>query len=185
MAFMKLFGTAPRIAIGPRSPCIFLVFVGMVAVVLGRPEGVLAQVVCQAEVGYEVKRVDLENPEVVVVRREEARGEVEEVVRQALSRKLVLSSREALDACREQHENLSGCVASKYASLGTLLQQMQFAARTKLQDAIESDCKSRMGTCAPGKAPEITCIVPTPAVDPEAEASAAAEKEAGKKSGKK
>ncbi len=143
-----------------------------------------AQATCRADVSYNLKRGSAE--ESFVVKQEEARGPEEAPVKEALAQRLILSRQEAVALCRERHENLSACVATKFAKNGGLMQQLQFAARTKLQEAIESDCKAQQGTCAEGKVSEPTCTVIKPVETPAADA--AAEKDAGKgakKGGKK
>jgi hypothetical protein len=129
-----------------------------------------------------VTRGEEEKPETIVYSQEEASGDEEERVRQALSRKVILTQQEALKLCKDRHENLSGCVASKYTALGGLLQQMQFSARAQLQSAIEADCKKQLGRCGLGNAPELQCIVPTLVAE---QSGAASDQAPEKKSGKK
>jgi hypothetical protein len=142
--------------------------------------GALAQATCRADVSYSVKKASSE--ESVVVKQEEARGPEEAAVKEALLQRLVISRQEALAICRERHENVSACVASKFAKNGGLMQQLPFAARVKLQEAIDSDCKSQQGVCSEGKAIEPVCTFIKPVET--AVADAPAEKDAGK-SGKK
>ncbi len=185
MSCKKLFTIQAHASVGYRFLCFFFILTFSIFGVLSAAREARAQVTCRAEVRYEVTRAEQESPEKIVFRQEEARGDSEELVREALSKKLILSTRDAMQACREQHENLSGCVASKYTSLGSLMQQMPFAARTKLQEAIEVDCKARMGTCVEPKVPEMTCVIPTPVTEVVVEGEAGSEKETAKKPGKK
>lgn len=160
-----------------------LLILGSLVLLLGAvPRGAFAQVTCRATVEYLVTRAEEEKPETIVYSQEEASGDDEDRVREALTRKVILVQQEAIKSCKDRHENLSGCVASKYAAVGGLLQQMQFSARAQLQSAIESDCKKQLGRCELGNAPELKCVIPTPeAKEPSEPVESAAEKKAGKK----
>lgn len=64
---------------------------------------------------------------------------------------------EAQEHCRKRHENLSGCIAAKYSSLGPTLKALDYSARTSLEKAIVADCESVNGACkSPGYDP-VTC----------------------------
>jgi len=136
-----------------------------------------AQATCRSEVSYSVKKGDKDQS--VIVKFQEARGAEEAAVKEALTQQLAIAKQEALTLCQARHENMSSCVASKFEKTGGLMQQLQFAARVKLQDAIEADCKAQHGTCIEGKASEVTCSVIKPVETP-VEATAAPDKDSGK-----
>ena len=118
----------------------------------------------------------------------EDKGDTEDLAKEKLQRKIPQEKERALKFCSSNYENLAGCLASKYASMDSVISTLDFKARTELQKAIAGDCKAQSGRCLDATASEAKCkeIVVKEAVTPEAgkgkEAAGAADK--GKK-GKK
>jgi len=72
--------------------------------------------------------------------------------------KLALMHRAAADkACISQHENLAGCIASKYNSISASLTNLSFQARKSMDEAIASDCKNQQGKCLGTNLSEVKC----------------------------
>lgn len=89
-----------------------------------------------------------------VVRR---RGETEEVARELCREGLEAKKAEALKACRDLHENLSGCISGKFTTMSALLKQLDFEARKELEASIATDCRKNSGRCLKSEASEVEC----------------------------
>ena len=83
---------------------------------------------------------------------EEAKARVAEFAKQEQSN--------ALAACRASHQNLAGCISTKYASMSPTLTSLGFTARKSLEEAIEKDCRSVQGECLDAPIGEIKCVAP-------------------------
>jgi hypothetical protein len=124
--------------------------------------------VCRSNVSFEWKRdgeQELQKEFFVTAARSapdeaRARGELALAVRQL--------EQEAMNACRSSHENMSGCIGSKFANLSDLFRTLSFDARTKMQNAIEADCKIAQGLCHTASSSEVQCEGP-PVVEEEGE----------------
>ncbi|MCB9029561.1 MAG: hypothetical protein H6619_00785 [Deltaproteobacteria bacterium] len=71
----------------------------------------------------------------------------------------------AIAKCRKDHENLSGCIAQRYQSIGSTYESMGFKARKTLDEAIINDCQKKQGYCLEPKASNPICkdLSPAPA----------------------
>lgn len=112
----------------------------------------------------------------------EAKAPTEEEARQKLNKAALNERAGAEKACRNAHENLSGCIASKYSSLSSSVGTLGFSARKSVEDAINSDCKLQQGRCLGSVVTEVKCSEKIEAKPEEAEPES---KEGKDKKGKK
>ncbi len=89
--------------------------------------------------------------------RVEVKGKDEAQSKGALGERVVAEQAAAMRECRKQHENLAGCIGSKYYAMGSVLNTLGFTARKNLEDAIRSDCEKRQGKCLGASAGEAKC----------------------------
>lgn len=111
---------------------------------------------CTAQVSYGLTKKDEKKPTFVEHSAAEASAESEELAKQALERPVRELKMKAREACRELHENLSGCVGAKFETMASVLQRLPFSSRKSVEDAISQDCEAQMGTCGEVKS-EISC----------------------------
>jgi hypothetical protein len=103
----------------------------------------------------------------------EKTGPDEKTARDALIVEANRAKAKASEACRRDHENMAGCLATKFTIQGAMLGRLSFSAQKRLEDAIEEDCRSQVGTCASVSSSEPVCeqvgqAEPTPAAPEEA-----------------
>lgn len=84
-------------------------------------------------------------------------GETEELARELCREGLEAKKAEALKACRELHENLSGCISGKFTTMSALLKQLDFEARKELEASIAIDCRKNSGRCLKSESSEVEC----------------------------
>ena len=114
-----------------------------------------------------------------------AKGEKEEAAREELEKKLAPVKERALRQCREQYENQSACIATKYSKMESVLNTLDFKARDELQKAIHQDCLRQTGSCIEAAAGEVKCReIVTASVEAQQTPEAGKTAEAGKESGK-
>ncbi|RMG42552.1 MAG: hypothetical protein D6719_06230 [Candidatus Dadabacteria bacterium] len=111
-------------------------------------------------------------------RKLKASAESEEKAREKLENMLLKEKALARTACQREHENLSGCMATKYASISSVLYSSGFNVRKALEDAVKRDCLALQGKCIKTDSTEIKC-------ETKAEEKAAEEAEAEKDKKKK
>ncbi len=87
----------------------------------------------------------------------EARGDSEEEAKVALSRRVAGERSAASNRCRHTHENLAGCISTKYASMTSILNALSFGARGELEKAIAQDCGKQTGRCLTTASSEPEC----------------------------
>lgn len=100
----------------------------------------------------------------------ETRGESEAEAKAALSRRIASERSAASNRCRHTHENLAGCISTKYASMTSILNALSFSARGELEKAIAQDCGKQTGRCISTASSEPECsteetaeeVTPTP-----------------------
>ena len=90
----------------------------------------------------------------------------------------------AVSSCRVSHENLSGCISAKFSSVAPTLNNLGFAARKSLEEAISSDCQKQQGQCIDAISGEMKCAEIVAAV-PAADEKEGKKEEAGGKGKKK
>ena len=99
-------------------------------------------------------------------------GADEASVKEQLEPFVTRERKRASEACRDLHENLSGCIATKYAVHQAEFRGMEFSSRKVLQQAIEQDCKEQQGKCLEIAAGEQKCSEIKKADDAAAEGDA-------------
>lgn len=112
----------------------------------------------------------------------EARGADEAKAKSALQKTSAHQMEKVREECRERHENVGGCISSKYATNAPTLRALGFSARKALEEALQGDCETQRGICKKVEATEPVCAeivlaVPSP--------SAAGDGKEDKKKGKK
>ena len=119
----------------------------------------LAEFECAADAGYKwMKKNDKEAaPRSVAWSSLRARGASEAEAREKLGAIAARASAEAEIGCRKRHENLSECIAARFAQNGPLLGTLSFKARQALEDAITSDCQAQQGACEGAAVGEVKC----------------------------
>lgn len=135
---------------------------------------------CRTEITYLVKKGEVERKEFFAV--VERVGASEDETKRILDEYVLREKGRAQERCREQHENLSGCIASRFASHGTVFSNLTFTARRALETAINEDCTALQGICGAAQATELVCAREIKAA---AEASPAADTEKEKADTKK
>jgi hypothetical protein len=131
------------------------------SLLLWGPDTASAEFVCKSEVKYHWKKVDGEEeeskPNEVIFALLEARGEAEAEAKAKVEEQVLRHSARATAHCSKQHENLSGCIATKFSAQQAVLDRLGFSARKKLEEAITLDCQTRMGVCQKVEASEVKC----------------------------
>ncbi len=120
-------------------------------------EFALAQAVCSSEVTYKWKKAESEESTIHWSLLEQAAVD-EASARGKLSAFVVREKKRASEACRELHENLTGCISSKYGSAKDQMASMDFTLRKDLEGAIAADCKQQQGKCREISASEPKCV---------------------------
>ena len=87
----------------------------------------------------------------------EEKGDSEENAREKVQRKVPQEKERAIKFCTSNYENVAGCLASKYASMDSVIATLDFKARAELQKAISSDCRAQSGKCLDAKASDPKC----------------------------
>ena len=129
----------------------------LLMLVLAIPHLSIAETTCRGGVVYRWKPTGSETPQDVALRSLEAKGADEAAAKAALQQQVAGLTREAQEECRRAHENLAGCMASKYAALAHSLQAASFAARKSMEEAIGADCKKLQGACVEVTAKDEGC----------------------------
>lgn len=121
-----------------------------------------AEFVCESEVSVKWHKADEEKEVESKVGVVTGKGATEEKAKKSLAGALTKERSKALKNCKSEHENLSGCISSKYASLGPTVHQLDFAQKKSIRDAIATDCTARQGSCVSAEATEAACKDVTP-----------------------
>lgn len=94
--------------------------------------------------------------------------------KKALQQRVSAEKANASNRCRHQHENLAGCISTKYTSMASILNALSFAARGELEKAIAEDCGKQTGRCLSTTSSEPECtFMAAPTPTPDAKAAAA------------
>ena len=135
---------------------------------------------CVADVNYKWVKGEKDESTIFWATVDKA-GPDETAAKGALAKYMAIEQHRAGEACRDIHENLSGCIAAKYAGVKAQLQSMDFGARKNLQEAIDADCKLQQGKCKEVVAGEPKCAeIVKKVVEAVAGADAAKKDEKGK-----
>lgn len=89
-------------------------------------------------------------------------AETEELAKKRLHEMVQAEKTLAREACRKQHENLSGCIASKFQAMKAVLRQLDFTSRKTLEESVEKDCKAQSGVCKEVVVGDVKCLDMTP-----------------------
>lgn len=133
---------------------------------------------CKASVSYSWQRGEAAQP-TTFFSGSEGIADSEEGAKAALAEKVSREEPKAIAECRRLHENLSQCVATKYAALGGVLGSMGFSSRKSLEESINKDCLAAQGVCSGSKVSEPKCQERKAAVPPAGASQPAGRAEAG------
>jgi hypothetical protein len=128
--------------------CVFFFFAAVPAA---------ADTVCQAEISFKWKHAKEDAEETVPWVSVQQAGADETAAKAALSEFIEVERAKARAACEEAHQNLSRCIASKYAAMSSVMQGQTFSARKAFEDAISKDCERDQGTCGEVTASDPKC----------------------------
>lgn len=137
-----------------------------------------AETMCKSELGFKWKPGQEPTELAEYWSTIKAKGVDEKTAKEALAVLVDKEKSVAQRACRERHEDLTGCVAGKLSALRPTLQAMGYSERRTLESAVNSDCTARQGKCGEITVSEAQCVVSS-AGDKAAEG--AAEEKGGKK----
>jgi hypothetical protein len=136
-----------------------------------------AEFICSSEVKYRWRKGQEE--EIVAMWAKIERGATTEVESKTALNKATERERiKAEEYCKREHEDVSGCIATKLNSLQPTLSGLTFSARKKLEESLIDDCQRKQGSCIKVEIAEATCIDNKP---PEAAATAEDDKAKKKK----
>lgn len=94
--------------------------------------------------------------------------------KKALLQRVSAERATASNRCRHEHENLAGCISTKYTSMASILNALSFSARGELEKAIAEDCGKQTGRCTSTSNTEPECtFMAAPTPTPEAKAAGA------------
>lgn len=115
--------------------------------------------ICRSEIRYSWKAAGEDStPLDVSYAIIETRGDSEVEAKAALSRRIAAERSAASNRCRHTHENLAGCISTKYASMTSILNALSFSARGELEKAIAQDCGKQTGRCVSTASSEPECF---------------------------
>ena len=117
----------------------------------------LADFRCSSDVSYKWKKSESEEA-VIHWAALDAEGVDEAASKSTLEERVLHEKKKASEACKDLHENLSGCLGAKYSSTASELKALDFSARKALQDAIQTDCKAQQGRCMEISASDAKCV---------------------------
>lgn len=111
---------------------------------------------CQSAISFKWKRGDAEFD---VYRQVVTGAGVDEAEAKAKLKDAVDAAKtEAQANCKQQHENLAGCIAAKFQTLGNTYQALGFSARKTMEEAITKDCENQQGLCAGAHSSDPACV---------------------------
>jgi len=148
---------------------------------LSTADAATAEFSCEGGVGYKWKQGETERAEhfgsynAKGVSEDEAKANLKKITDSAIG--------SAMSACREAHENLSGCMTLRYKQLGSSYDAMSFAVRKEMDGAIKGDCEKVQGQCLSAAAVDAKCVEIKVVV--QEEAAEAKDGKDAKKDGKK
>lgn len=114
---------------------------------LGGFSNAVSEFLCRTEISYKWKREKEEVASESLYSSLEQKGVDEKSAKDQLLQKVPREKGKALEHCRKHHQNLAGCIATKYGSVASVLQTLGFSARKAVQDAIAEDCGNLQGQC--------------------------------------
>lgn len=113
--------------------------------------------------------VPSEEPRTVRLIEVERVGKDEAAAKLLLEGELARQKVRASEACVRQHEALGSCVSTKLAANAHVLNSLGFSARTALEEALTTECRSQQGRCMGVEASAAQCREIAAAAPPAAE----------------
>ena len=148
------------------------------ALIFRAPQVTFAEFSCKSEVIYKWKPGEEEEVIEESWIKLEKKGGAEAEVKKSIEADIKRETEKASNTCKRKHENIAGCISSKYSSMQNVISEMSFTARRSLEEAMTEDCKQSQGKCMGASAKEIHCEEEKEDV---AEGEEAAEKKEDKK----
>lgn len=105
---------------------------------------------------------------IVFIAQVEAKGDDEAKAKTALQKVGARLVEKARATCRENHENVGGCISAKFEASATALRSLDFSARKALEESLRSDCEVQRGRCLGAELKDVVCaeiIVAAPATE--------------------
>ena len=137
-----------------------------------------AEFLCRANVSYSWEKDKEMSKIIVFVESIETTGVDEAAAKAALVERVEKAKGRASEQCIKDHQNQSGCIASKFASLNATMQALPFSSRKLVEESISTDCKAQQGKCLEPVGSDPQCLEKVAAPEP------GQGKEAGKEGGK-
>lgn len=121
------------------------------------PQICLADFLCKGEVSYKWMATGAEEGQSELFQAVQAESVEEEQAKAKLQERAVRVKTQALEECRREHENVSGCIASRYQQMTSVSRHLTFSGRKELEKAIAEDCKLKQGKCKEASLSEPVC----------------------------
>lgn len=115
----------------------------------------------------------------------EGKGADEAAAKSVVQRESGRQVERVREECRVRHENVGGCIASKFQTNAAVLRGLGFQARKALEEALQADCEAQRGICRKSEVAAPVCqeivakVVETAA--PEGDAKGKEDKKKAKK----
>ena len=87
----------------------------------------------------------------------EQKSEAEEDAKQKIAKMTPEERANAERACLTAHENLAGCISTKFSNLTATFSTLSFNARKAMEDAIKQDCTNQQGKCMGSAVSDVKC----------------------------
>ncbi len=117
----------------------------------------LADYECLAEVSYSWTASGAEEESSESFRSVSSIAPEEQSSKDLLEEQAIRVKMQAMDECRRQHENLSGCIGSRHQQNASIIRNLTFSGRKEFEKAISEDCKARQGKCKQAVLSEPKC----------------------------
>jgi len=119
------------------------------------PTQVRAEFICTSEISYSWKKEEAELK--VFHSSVKHLSTDEETGKRTIAAPLLTAESKAQRTCQSEHENLSGCLASKLNATTTARSIGSFSARKEIEKAIDADCKMSNGQCRGTSHTDVVC----------------------------
>ena len=113
---------------------------------------------CRLDITYKWKPGEEDKEQTVDFSQLAKSADTEEEAKTQLERLVIREKAKAAEKCKRDHQNLSGCVASKFSMMASVHRRLPFSARKSLEKAIEDDCKALQGTCLEAASTDPKCV---------------------------
>lgn len=123
--------------------------------------------VCRGEIEYSWMRMNKEGEVTdkemkVFWASREMKAKTEELAKSKLEDLMLREKGNARQACKNEHENLSGCIAGKYQAMKTIMKLLDFSSRKAIEESVQKDCEAQLGLCKEVSSSEVACKDITP-----------------------